>query len=290
MKIKLNKKYRTRGGKVVKVDKMVKSEVYPFCTDAGYSVTAEGKRFGFMESEFDLVERIYKFEFKAGRQYFTHEGNPVTLTDIEHYGRYVFSGDNGYDYTIDGKMYIDTKSECDLLRPPKIKVGRTYITRNGQIANITKATSDIGFYRYEYRTPNGCKFGVSKYGEIFENEQTDYDIVDVYKLEDKKLYVDDKDHVYRAELGVVTKLTGLLRGQQFTVSDMNLVKEFNGLCLEVGGIYVNERNDKYEIIHIRNDEHVVAMDVNDDSLRTYTRGGYYNDCGVYSNEDLIMRV
>jgi hypothetical protein len=290
MKIKLNKKYRTRHGKVVRIIETTESPVYPFGTNADYTVTKNGKRFDYDESDWDLVERVRNFKFKAGRQYFTREGNPVTLTDIEHYGRYVFSGDNGYDYTIDGKMYIDTKSECDLLRPPKIKVGGMYVTRSGQMAGITKTTSDVGFYRYEYSTTNGCKFGVSKYGEIFENEQSDYDIVDVFPPDDKKLYIGAKGHVYRVESGLATKLTGLLKGQQFPIAEMNLVGEFNGLCLEVGSMYVNERGDKYEIIHIRDNEHVVAMGANDDSLRIYTRKGCYNECGTYSYEDLIKEV
>ena len=290
MKIKLNKKYRTRHGKVVRIIETTESPVYPFGTNADYTVTKDGKRFDYDESDWDLVERVRNFKFKAGRQYFTREGNPVTLTDIEHYGRYVFSGDNGYDYTIDGKLYIDTKSECDLLRPPKVKVGGIYVTRSGQMASITKTTSDVGFYRYEYSTTNGCKFGVSKYGEIFENEQSDYDIVDVFPPDDKKLYIGAKGHVYRVESGLATKLTGLLKGQQFPIAETSLVGEFNGLCLEVGSMYVNERGEKYEIIHIRDDEHVVAMGASDDSLRIYTRKGYYYDCGAYSDEDLIKEV
>jgi hypothetical protein len=158
------------------------------------------------------------------------------------------------------------------------------------MASITKTTSDVGFYRYEYSTTNGCKFGVSKYGEIFENEQSDFDIVDVFTPEDKKLYIGAKGHVYRVEPGLATKLTGLLKGQQFPIAEMNLVGEFNGLCLEVGSMYVNERGDKYEIIHIRDNEHVVAMGANDDSLRIYTRKGCYNKCGTYSYEDLIKEV
>jgi hypothetical protein len=82
----------------------------------------------------------------------------------------------------------------------------------------------------------------------------------------------------------------LLKGQQFPIAEISLVSEFNGLCLEVGGMYVNERGDKYEIIHIRDNEHVVAMGANDDSLRIYTRKGYYYDCGAYSDEDLIKEV
>ncbi len=158
LKLEVNKKYRTRDGRVATIgDKPPKhgNKTYPFAgtiEDREHSWTPEGRCTVADESAYDLIEEIVvepKFVFKVGQKYKCRNGDVVEVSKIKESG-YPIRMTDGSSRSIKGTYFehaeetvfdlmelVEAQEEKPKLTLPLV-LGRKYVMGDGRITQATK--------------------------------------------------------------------------------------------------------------------------------------------------------
>jgi hypothetical protein len=230
MTIKLTKasigtRYRTRGGKIVKIILKDNHPVFPYESE-NQAYTSSGRVWDDKESSDDLValaDDETKLQLKVGATYLTRDNERVTIVseNPDECISYPFTGDNDYTYDVNGFYYgedeIDDNDLVSLADPidevsVKPQLGGVYLTRDGETVQIIRV--DTYPTKYPYLGDNDVWYTAN--GKDYDNRDLPVDLISTVPLPSGE---------FEPKLSLVV-------GQRYRTREGNVIKilSYDGRC------------------------------------------------------------